>query len=137
MKSIIVEFKTEHQIIFPFSEINIQNNGNKSSLERENQEIWRLVVTATIQCYTSTSFKIFVTTFCRKTSTRVITRLTAFSTFQHFSIRFHKRVVKYKLIIYNSFFYFIIYSFILVFYSIFVLEIDSIIFKEKTLFSIS
>ena len=44
----IVEVTTKRQIIFPFSKITTQNNGNKSSFERENREIWRLVVTATI-----------------------------------------------------------------------------------------
>ena len=37
------------QIIFPFSKIANQNNGNKSSFKRENRECWRLVVTATIR----------------------------------------------------------------------------------------
>ena len=44
----IVEVKTKRQIIFPFSDITTQNNRNKSSFERENREIWRIVVTATI-----------------------------------------------------------------------------------------
>ena len=49
----IVEVKTKSQIIFPFSESTTQNNENKSSFERENREIWRLVVSATIiECLT-------------------------------------------------------------------------------------
>ena len=45
---IIVKVKTKIQIIFPFSEITTQNNENNSSFKRENREIWRLIVTATI-----------------------------------------------------------------------------------------
>ena len=44
---VYVAVTTKRQIIFPFSEITIQNNGNKP-FGRENREIWRLVVTATI-----------------------------------------------------------------------------------------
>ena len=44
----IVAVTTKRQIIFPFSEITIQNNGNQPSFGRENREIWRLVVTATV-----------------------------------------------------------------------------------------
>ena len=44
----IVAVTTKRQTIFPFSEITIQNNGNKPSFGRENREIWRSVVTATI-----------------------------------------------------------------------------------------
>ena len=47
-KEDIVEVKTKRQIIFPLSEITYQNNGNKSAFERENHEIWLLVVIATL-----------------------------------------------------------------------------------------
>ena len=43
----IVEVETKCQIMFPFSEITTQKNGNKSSFKNENRESWRLVVTAT------------------------------------------------------------------------------------------
>ena len=55
-KSDIIEVTIKQQIIFPFSEIITQNNGNKSSFERKNRNIWRLVVTATMSCIPAGDF---------------------------------------------------------------------------------
>ena len=49
----IVEVKTKSQVIFPFSQITTQNNGNKSFFRRENRESWRLVETATMTPFPS------------------------------------------------------------------------------------